>query len=242
MNFREATSVDRDAILDLRRAAFPKDDREKQQRDFWEWEFVRGYAGPARIFVAEAEGKIVGHLAAIPQRYGELRGALAVDAMTHPDFQRQKVFSRVASFTAERLRDEFEIVTAFQIRDEVRGGMAAGGWVGAGELPVFLRPIIPIARRASDSIRPLRDEEIDSFLVSEKIRQKRTPDFLRWRYRENPHWRYGLDGFFDGDELRAFLIHRPAFPYQFTFCINKAKMCLIQTCARILLNQIVHHL
>ncbi len=91
--FREGTVGDRDAILALRALAFPDDDPEKRQADFWNWEFIDGYAGAARIFVAEAGDEIVGHFAFIPQRFATpqiVRGALAVDVMTHPQFRRQK--------------------------------------------------------------------------------------------------------------------------------------------------------
>jgi len=64
---------------------------------------------------------------------------------------------------------------------------------------------------ADDSIRPLRDddfEQVDALLTASNIRQKRTADFLRWRYRQNPQWQYTIDGLFEGEELQAFLIHR----------------------------------
>src|SRR4051812_18672406 len=139
VEFREGTRADRDAILALRRAAFPHDDPEKQQPDFWDWEF-----GEGRVFVAEADGRVIGHFAFVPQHYAMpevVRGALAVDVMTHPEFQRQRVFSRLSAFAADRLKSEFPIVTAFQIRDAVMPGMEAGGWNAAMALPVILRPL-----------------------------------------------------------------------------------------------------
>ncbi|HYU26883.1 MAG TPA: GNAT family N-acetyltransferase, partial [Thermoanaerobaculia bacterium] len=65
MNVREGGLRDRDAILALRRAAFPRDDLEKQRADFWHWQFDRG-----RIFVAEEGGRVVGHLGFVPWRIG----------------------------------------------------------------------------------------------------------------------------------------------------------------------------
>jgi GNAT superfamily N-acetyltransferase len=232
--FREATARDRDAILALRAIAFPDDDREKQLPDFWRWEFADGYAGAGRVFVAESGDRLAGHFAFVPQRYEvhglTVRSALAVDVMTHPDFRRQGVFSRLAKFAAEQLRRDFQLVIAFQIRDAVMAGMEAGGWRRVQQLPVLLRPIsvrriaqdfgLPLGshrrsevrtRVAPKEIRPLADadfEKVDELLHATKIHQRRTADFLRWRYRRNPHWRYAIDGLFEGDTLHAFIVHR----------------------------------
>lgn len=229
LHLREGSPSDRDAILALRKLTFADEDREKQHADFWEWEFRDGYAGPGRIFVAEADGRVVGHFAFVPQMYDSIRGALAVDVMTHPEFRRQKVFSRLAEYAADRLKDEFPIITAFQIREAVMGGMTAGGWRAALALPVLLKPLslrglardfgLPFGaaltqaneERLRDSIRTIAErdfDQIDSLLTTPNPRQRRSSEFLRWRYKRNPHWSYELEGFFEGDRLRAFLIHR----------------------------------
>lgn len=236
IHFREGSRGDREAILKLRQLGFPHDDQEKGHPDFWEWEFMEGYAGAGRLFVAEANDRIVGHFAFVPQHYvaeQPLRGALAVDVMTHPDFRRQKVFSRLAQFSADQLREDFQVVTAYQIREPVMGGMLAGGWRPSQQIPVLLKPLslrrivqdfglpvgVPEKRQArapvfhSDSIRAIRPgdfEQIDVLLSTSATRQKRSAEFLRWRYLQNPRWRYELEGFFEGEKLRAFLIYREA--------------------------------
>jgi GNAT superfamily N-acetyltransferase len=222
IEFREGTRSDRDAILALRRLTFPHDDPEKQQPDFWEWEF-----GDGRIFVAETADRVVGHFAFVPQHYSMpelVQGALAVDVMTHPEFQRQRVFSRLAAFAADRLKREFPIVTAFQIRDAVMPGMEAGGWRAVLPLPVLLRPLslrslardfgLPAPAKRSrvlelpNEIQTLGSEDLDALMATRAIRQPRTREFIRWRYLDNPHWRYQLDGWYEHGELRAFVIHR----------------------------------
>jgi len=231
IEFREATAADRDAILALRRVAFSDDDPEKQAPGFWRWEFVDGYAGAGRVFVAESGDQIVGHFAFVPQHYAMphvVRGALAVDVMTHPDFQRRGIFSKLAAFAADRLRSDFPIVTAFQIREAVLPGMQAGGWNATHSLPILLRPLslrslardfglplvpegVPRSIDRPREVQSLREPDfnlLDGFLATPAIRQPRTADFLRWRYLENPHWRYELDGWYDNGELRAFVVHR----------------------------------
>lgn len=234
IRFREGTQADRDPILSLRVLLFPRDDVEKALSGFWEWEFVHGYAGPGRIFVAEGPEGIVGHFAFVPQTYrgsGLVRGALAVDVMTHPGYQRRGIFSRLAAFAADQLRTEFEVITAFQIRQQVLPGMLAGGWRVSQKVPVLLKPlsmarlardlafgsrslpVVPSEGGSEESIRSLSLpdlDQVDALLVTNAMRQPRTPEFLQWRYFRNPHWQYQIDGFFERGKLCAFLVHRAA--------------------------------
>jgi len=221
IGFREASAADRDAILALRRTTFPDEDREKQQPDFWDWEFARGYAGPGRAFVAEADGRIAAHIAFVPQtfvsRSTTIRGALAVDAMTHPDYRRQKLFSGVATFAVNSVRRDFQVITVFPIRKQVMGGLEAAGWKTVEDVPVLLRPVsfrraiadlcsvarprATTAAEAAAATPPL--ESFDRMLETDAIRQPRSIEFLEWRYLRNPHWHYTIDG----DE-QAFVVYR----------------------------------
>jgi GNAT superfamily N-acetyltransferase len=233
IHFREGSLADRDAILTLRAAAFGSDDPEKRQPAFWDWEFRRGYAGEALLFVAESRAQLVGHIAFIPQDYatpaGLARGVLAVDAMVHPQFHRQGVFRGLTRFAAQRLRDRFALSLALQIRKASLAGMLAGGWQVAGTLPVRLRPLsrtalvrdlgVPIRTRNRDrdrashpNIRPLTLAELPQLdaMTRGDDRQPRTAAFLTWRYLENSARTYDIDGWLDGDVVRAFVVHRPA--------------------------------
>ncbi|HEX6178224.1 MAG TPA: GNAT family N-acetyltransferase [Thermoanaerobaculia bacterium] len=229
--YREADRSDRDAILALRRSAFAGEDAEKQQIEFWDWEFG-GYAGAARTFVAETAGRIVAHIGFIPQQYSmpeTVAGALAVDAMTHPEYRRRSIFSKLTAYAAQRLRSEFQVVTAFQIRPAVLPGMQAGGWRIAADCPILIRPL-SIVRFAADvahrktrfeqrpsgpsnvSVRRLDREDLNAvgpLVAAVGVNQPRTRQFLEWRYMTNPAWRYDIEGAFEERKLRAFVVHRP---------------------------------
>lgn len=233
--FREGTASDRDAILALRALVFPDAGTERLQPAFWEWEMREGYAGKKRFFVAEADDRIVGNFALVPQDYfatAPLPGALGVDVMTHPEFRRRKILSRLAAFARDSVREEAPLITGFQMRKAVQGGIFSAGWRPIQQVPLFFKPLSlrwiagdlglpagapasvssrPEARGDGGSIRPILDSElqqIDPLLLTDAIRQRRSPEFVRWRYRGNPSWRYEILGFFDGGELRAFVIHR----------------------------------
>jgi hypothetical protein len=231
LHFREAGPADRDGILRLRSIVFHEEDREKLAPEFWDWEFTSGPAGPGRAFVAEAGREIVGHFAVIPQRYEAgtpLSGALGVDAMTHPDFRRARVFRRLVAFASDRLKHEFQVAIAFQIRQQVLPGMVAGGWRPAATVPVLLRPLswlglardfgLPVRERTGTRrtrpvphVRPLTSadlEKLDPLVAVPNPRQPRTAAFVRWRYLSSPGRHYDLRGLFDMGELRAFVISR----------------------------------
>jgi GNAT superfamily N-acetyltransferase len=133
ISFRE--SADRGGIAELRARCFPDDVIEKN------WPI-------ARTFVAEDDGRVVAHLAFMDKTYGAHRAALAMDAMTDPDYRRQGLFSRLAGFARDAIRDDYAFSTAWQIRPAVLPAMVANGWLPVLRAPVFVRPIFH-ARRAS---------------------------------------------------------------------------------------------
>ena len=147
MIVREATAADRDGIEILRQRCFPDDPIEK-------------HFPPSRVFVAEAEGRPVAHLAFVDQTYlidgVTHRAALATDAMTDPDFRRQGLFSRVAGFARDAIRNDYAFSTAWQIRDAVLPAMVRNGWEPVLRAPVFVRPLW--GKRGHSGATPARVE------------------------------------------------------------------------------------
>jgi hypothetical protein len=165
---REGTRADRDAILALRTRCFPDDDREKQDPRFWEWEFGSG----GRFFVAVDDARVVAHLGFVPQL-----AMLAVDAMTDPDYRRQRLFSRVVELARDTLRDSVESSCAFQIREAVLPAMVQGGWRAAGRAYVMVRPLF---RSAAAPAAALESGGSAAALLD------------KWRFFENPLWKYNV--------------------------------------------------
>ena len=131
MNIREGTARDRDAILALRRAVFPRDDVEKQRPEFWEWQFGRG-----RTFVAEEAGWVVGHLGFVPCRAAGVAAMLACDAMVEPGGRGRGVFSALAKTATEIVRRDVPLVMACQIRKAVLPAMLRAGYAAVLRAPV----------------------------------------------------------------------------------------------------------
>lgn len=190
-DLREATPADRDAILALRARCFPGDDPEKREPRFWEWEFRHG-----RLFVAEERGRVVAHLGFIGQTYiiGGVRtpSLLGVDAMSDPEYRGRRLFGQVAAFAAQVLARDTAFSGAWQIRKAVAGGIQAGGWAAVDGARVLIRPFTTAfggdGAPTSDveaMAATARDFYLDAYV-------ERTPAWLRWRYIENPLWRYDV--------------------------------------------------
>jgi len=142
--FREST--DRAGIAELRARCFPDDAIEKH------WPV-------ARTFVAEDDGRVLAHLAFMDQTYGAHRAALAMDAMTDPDYRRQGLFSRLAGFARDAIRNDYAFSTAWQIRPAVLPAMVANGWMPVLRAPVFVRPIWS-ARAPARALGALEEREL----------------------------------------------------------------------------------
>jgi GNAT superfamily N-acetyltransferase len=219
-HLREANERDRSAILELRERCFGEVDPEKRDPRFWDWEF-RSQA-PARIFVAEEESGIVAHFALIPQRMHadgrEVRGALAVDAMTAPGARGRGIYSALVSFALERTESAFDLITAYQIRAAVLGPMLRNGWKIAAQLPVIVRPILSprqpkvasiVAAESPTHSLTIDDAEEMAAVASSMtgVRTVRDGDWLRWRYFGNPLVQYRVTGTGSGS-LDAWLVTR----------------------------------
>ncbi|HEX2834197.1 MAG TPA: GNAT family N-acetyltransferase [Thermoanaerobaculia bacterium] len=193
---REATADDRGAILRLRARCFAGEDAEKREPRFWDWEFRGG-----RMFVAEEEGNVVAHLGLVAQPHvvGGMRvpAFLAVDAMTDPAYRGRQLFAQVATYARDALSNVAAFSGAWQIRGAVLRGITAGGWSRADAARVLIRPILPLRLRAG-RMEPMRDVQAMSSIAGaffgDTAHVDRTPEWLQWRYFDNPLWRYEVTG------------------------------------------------
>ena len=114
-------------------------------RDLDAWRKIYGAtpAGkPVSFIVRTSEGKIIGHLGAIPTIYRRrrqaARGTLLVDFMVHPDWAGRGVGSSMEAAAHEILRDEYDFSFGFSNRNSVSVSSKVG-MSNLGRIPVYLR-------------------------------------------------------------------------------------------------------
>ncbi len=141
---------DEAGILALRRVTFGDIDQARLTPEVWRWQFADNPAGCAYIRLADHGGTIVGQYAAIPTRFrvGADRGgnrtfAMSCDTMTHPAYQRQGMFVRLAQELYEDIATRLGVTTVWGFPNPAsypgfRGKLA---WFDVHEFPTFVKPL-----------------------------------------------------------------------------------------------------
>ena len=99
---RKYQDGDEEQIHSLRNTALINAEKDIQ---WWRWQYLDNPRGTAIIYVAEADKRIVGHLALLPtlMKIGDkiILCSHAVDGMVHPDYRRQSIYVKIADETFE---------------------------------------------------------------------------------------------------------------------------------------------
>jgi GNAT superfamily N-acetyltransferase len=117
------------------------------EEDEWVWRYESSPLRPARIYLAESEGMIVG-LRIFPFREVKVgndvwMSVMAVGGMVHPDFQRRGIWSSLMREGLSRLRSE-GIHLALSFPGTLRhsyAGFCKMGWSDLGSIPFLAKPL-----------------------------------------------------------------------------------------------------
>ena len=143
LRVRESTAADKDGIFKLREAVYGKPfDAEE-----WHWKFERSPVTPAKIYVAEANGTIVGLRAFIVEQLKVHEkvwlAGLGVDIMVHPDFRRYGIASQVADEASKGMEEAgipiltgFPNEAAFKVYTRRRSN-----WRHVCSIPLLVKPL-----------------------------------------------------------------------------------------------------
>ena len=135
------------AILELRRVVFGDVDPARLLPDVWRWQFGENPAGPSYIRLAEHGRTLVGQYAAIPTRFrvgnAERTFAMSCDTMTHPAYQKQGIFGRLARELYSDVEENCHLNTiwGFPNASSHPGFVRKLSWFDVGEFPTWVRPI-----------------------------------------------------------------------------------------------------
>ncbi len=147
---RRARLDELDAVIDVAAAALGWPAGEPHDALF-RWKHLHNAFGVSPMWVAEAsDGRLAGFRAFLRWELRRsdgttLRAVRAVDTATHPDFQRQGVFSRLTSAAVAEMEAEGVDLVFNTPNDQSRPGYLKLGWAEAGRLPVAIRPASPAA-------------------------------------------------------------------------------------------------
>jgi ribosomal protein S18 acetylase RimI-like enzyme len=134
---------DREDVFQLRTAVYG----ETFPREDWGWKYETSPLRPARIYLAESGGMIVGLRIFVFREVKVLDdvwlSVLAVDGMVHPDFQRRGIWSALMREGLTRLRSE-GVRLAFCIVGTHRhsyAGFRKLGFLDVGSIPFLAKPL-----------------------------------------------------------------------------------------------------
>lgn len=116
LKIRPYQEGDENGILPLMKAVYGQ----WHGLDYWQWKYKENPLGffPNWIWIAESNGKIVGHYTVIPVKMKignrDILAAQSVDTATHPDYRRQGIFENLAkNVYAEAYRDGVRLIYGF---------------------------------------------------------------------------------------------------------------------------------
>lgn len=170
----------------------------------WKWKFAESPFGKGIIKLMFDDNWLIGHYAVIPMNVQVqntvVKAALSVNTMTHPDYERQGIFSYLAEETYSKCRqDGYGFVYGFPNENSYYGFTRKLSWTDLGRITPLEKKlgIDKIAKKDNNGyIRPVAvfDERVNVLWNKVKddnqIIVSRTKDFLNWRFVENPAVEY----------------------------------------------------
>ncbi|QEG38671.1 GNAT family N-acetyltransferase [Roseimaritima ulvae] len=208
--------------------------------DYWNWKHEQNPCGRSLMLMARADGRVVGIRAFMRWNMrcgGEvIQAAKPVDSVTHPDYQRRGIFSRLTRQACELAAAEGVAFLFNTPNRNSKPGYLKLGWHVVGELALYAKIVRPFSaashalrwklaggglppRDAYFSAEPQRasavllDQAVADLLKGRadgaaQLETLRTPEFLRWRYGDHPHLEYFAETVEDQGQLAGILVFR----------------------------------
>lgn len=167
--------------------------------DRWSWEYPECVGGPARVWVAEHEGKIIGHNGML--RFdcfvdGEQEGIFIwVDAMVHPDYRRRNLHAELSNCLLHEFKNGgIPLSIVFPNERSIRQ-LEKVNWTNVAQTPGLAvdpgdfdtRPVpAGIEVRILDRFGPEIEGLLASLRSTFRFALMRHPAYLNWRYVDKP--------------------------------------------------------
>ncbi|HEY1200813.1 MAG TPA: GNAT family N-acetyltransferase [Niastella sp.] len=211
MQIRPATPQDKPAIIGLMKKSLGEGLIPKSET-LWNWKHEQNHFGASFVLVAEENGTLIG-LRVFMQWQWQWRGTVykairAVDTATHPDHQRKGIFKKLNQQQLDTCKQQGIHFIFNTPNDQSRPGNLKMGWVEQGRMPLKLKVLNPIALAYAVVFKkdksaagadptpaqtwdPRVFDLINNYQVNdEHLNTVLSPSYIRWRYTNNPLFRY----------------------------------------------------
>ena len=195
--------------------------------NYFEWKFLNNPAGKAIGFVAYHEDNVAGFYGVIPEDFmvnGEKTIIYqSMDTMTHPDFQRQGLFTNLAKKTYEYLieTDGEVFIIGFPGLSSHPGFVKKLGWKDVAIIDyVFLSRTAFKVKSLFKKSSNAAFEKIEKFdkgfksyfenkqYAADNILHRFDEKFLNWRLANNPLFKYEIVKISGESEVIGFLVYK----------------------------------
>ena len=203
IEIRPAQAKDLPEILSVLKAGLGEGLIKKNQ-EIWNYKHIENPFGKSLVWVGIADKKIVGVRAFMQWKWQKgnhvYQTYRAVDTATHPDYQGRGIFKQLTLKAVEEAAKTHQFV--FNTPNEKsRPGYLKMGWKIAGKINVKIIPVQAYIFSKSKSTPNINDYEnlknlCDNYnknlSQSGKIFTPKTPEYLKWRYEQNPIIKYNV--------------------------------------------------
>lgn len=205
MQIRPAKVEDPIKIIDVLKAGLGESLIKKTEQT-WQYKHQDNPFGASVVLVAE-EGQRIAGVRAFMQWRWQINQTVwqayrAVDTATHPDFQRQGIFKKLTLAALDLIAKKSECFVFNTPNDNSRPGYLKMGWQIVGKIktavvPVFLQPALIFPQKTSfindfsklDTLTRLHNKALQQ---SGKLFTPKSPEYLQWRYQNNPMQSYNI--------------------------------------------------
>ncbi len=187
----------------------------------WAWEYPECVGGPARVWIAEHEGQVIGHNGML--RFdcfvdGEQEGILLwVDAMVHPDFRRQNLHAELSvCILREFKKSGIALSVVFPNERSIRQ-LEKDEWFNVARSPSLAVDPADFDTRPVPAGVDVREverfgSEIEGLLASLRSTFRfalmRHPAYLNWRYVDKPDDTYLPCLALKGDRVCGYMVYK----------------------------------
>lgn len=216
MIYRNFEKEDTDSILELFKLSFGKE----MDRKFWNWRYMKNVLGKIMIYLAMDNDKIAAHYALSPTKIfvlgTEISSGLSMTTMTHPDYRRQGLFTKLAKELYDKSKSDLEVIYGVPNDNSINGFKEYLDFNHINDIPVFeidlKEKVTPSNTEEYKNIVNIKkfDQRFDDLFENLKVKYdiilSRTSEYLNWRFFENPINDYTVLAHLDNDSISGYVV------------------------------------